>query len=71
MYVLTSVYVPVTARMWKSEDSFQKSVLSFNHVGSRAGTQIVRLGGEHLYLLIITGARSPEQEGLMSPTHSK
>lgn len=46
--------------MWKSKDNLQEPVLSFYHVGSRAQTQVIRVGASvltaapslSLYLLI-------------------
>lgn len=37
--------------MWRTEDNLQVSVFTFYHVGSGDVTQVVRLGGIHLYLL--------------------
>lgn len=36
--------------VWRSENSFAKSVLS-SQVGPGDGTQVITLGGKHLYLL--------------------
>lgn len=33
--------------LWKSEDNLRELVLSFYHVVSGYGTQIIRLGGRH------------------------
>lgn len=37
--------------MWKSEKKLIGSSLSFYHVDSKKQTQVVRLGGKHIYLL--------------------
>lgn len=37
--------------IWKSEDNCKESVLSFHHVGLRDQTEVIRLGGKHLYPL--------------------
>lgn len=39
-----------TVCVWKSGDNIQALVLSFHHVGSRNWTEVVGLGGKHLYL---------------------
>lgn len=41
-----ALMVPV----WRSEDKFQESVLSFNCVGPGDQTQVVKLGDKCLYL---------------------
>lgn len=43
--------VHTTRYMWRTEDNLQVSVFTFYHVGSGDVTQVVRLGGIHLYLL--------------------
>lgn len=39
-----------TACVWMSEDNFKESVLSFYHVGSRNGTQVIRIGSKAISL---------------------
>lgn len=51
---ISCIYVCVGAQTYHSawvEVSFQKSVLSFYHVGSGARTQVTRLGGRYIYPL--------------------
>lgn len=45
MYVVT---VSARACVWRSEDKFWKSALSFYRVGPSNQTQVVRLGGKTL-----------------------
>lgn len=40
-----------TANIWRSEDKFQSSLCSFQHVGSGNGTQAIRVGRKYLYPL--------------------
>lgn len=35
--------------VWKSEDHCQEYILSLRYMGPRDGSQVVRLGGGHLY----------------------
>lgn len=44
-------YVLVLRHMWRAEDNLSGLVLSFYCVGPRVQTQVVRLGGKHLYPL--------------------
>lgn len=37
--------------VWRSEDNFRYSALSYHHLGSGEQSQIFRLGSQHLYLL--------------------
>lgn len=37
--------------MWKTEVNLQESFLSFYHVGPKVGTQVIRLGSKHLWVL--------------------
>ena len=49
-----------TARVWRSEDNFQESIVSFHHEGEpKAQTPVVRLGDKGHYLLKLLGG--PEQ----------
>lgn len=41
----------VTACSWRSEDSLRDLIISLRYLGSKDETQVVRLGGSHLYLL--------------------
>lgn len=41
----SSVYVCATVNLWRPEDSFRESFLSFHHEGSRDRIQVVRLSG--------------------------
>jgi hypothetical protein len=51
------------AHMWRSEDSFRESVLSFYHVGPRNQTQTIRHGAFLPYslksLIFVGSALSP------------
>ena len=59
MCVCMSAHSCVTACMQRSEDNLQESVLCL-HVGPRGLTQIVWLGGNHLYQLShLTGFSYP------------
>lgn len=44
-------HIPVAGYIWKSEDNFCESFLSFHCVGSRYSTQVVRLGHKLLFPL--------------------
>lgn len=44
--------------MWKSETNLQMSILSSNHMVFRDRTQVIRLGGRHLYPLSHLAHRS-------------
>lgn len=44
-------YVLVLRHMWRAEDNLSGLVLSFYCVGPRDQTQVLRLGGKHLYPL--------------------
>lgn len=39
------------AHTWRTEDNLQNFVLSFDHLGTRDHTWVLRLSGRHLYLL--------------------
>lgn len=52
------VCVHVTAYLWRAEDHFQESILSFHYVGPRDWTQVVRLGSKYLYPIILLPVHS-------------
>lgn len=49
--LLGAEHTDVTTLMWGSEDNLRESILFFHDVGSRDGTQVVRLCGNGFYPL--------------------
>lgn len=50
MCVPVCMCIGIAVLMWKSEDFLQKSVLSFNLVGFKVWTQVIRLDTRYLWL---------------------
>lgn len=48
IFIVGGVAHMLWAHSWRSKDNFPESVLSFHHVGSRDGTQVVRFSGSRL-----------------------
>jgi hypothetical protein len=44
VYVWGTVHVQVTLCVWRSENNWRKSVLSFHHVGTREQTKVIPCG---------------------------
>lgn len=51
VFVCICVHMCIVSYMWGSEDNLCELVLSFDFVGLRAWTWVIRLGGRHLYQL--------------------